>query len=205
MRRITAADGWISTPSSSSTSALPQRVLCDRFPCFAMRTPAPAAASAAAVEMLNVEKAPPPVPHVSTSVVASASSNESMAFRSARAPPATSCAVSPFTASATSSAPTCDGVPSPRMMMSKAFVVSSAVSEAPETRRRIASVSALPGTGRLPQPARQLRLGCYERDDESEQSNPLHILFHEHTALNAIRQIEHSHKIVVIHDGKADE
>ena len=39
----------------------------ERLPCFATRTPAPAARSAAAVEMLNVVTAPPPVPQVSTS------------------------------------------------------------------------------------------------------------------------------------------
>ena len=54
------------TPSCSSTSALPHCDVNERLPCFAMRTPAPAASSAAAVEMLNVGTAPPPVPHVST-------------------------------------------------------------------------------------------------------------------------------------------
>ncbi len=44
----------MSTPSASSTSALPDREENERFPCFAMLTPAPAATIAAAVEMLNV-------------------------------------------------------------------------------------------------------------------------------------------------------
>ena len=63
---IAGIDASIFTPSASSTSALPHREVKDRFPCFAIRTPAPAATSAAAVEMLNVVTAPPPVPHVST-------------------------------------------------------------------------------------------------------------------------------------------
>ena len=51
----------------------------ERLPCFAMRTPAPAATSAAAVEMLNVVNAPPPVPQVSTSVAGSSDANATIA------------------------------------------------------------------------------------------------------------------------------
>ena len=57
------------TPSASSTSALPHCDVNERLPCLATRTPAPAASSAAAVEMLKVVTAPPPVPQVSTSSV----------------------------------------------------------------------------------------------------------------------------------------
>jgi hypothetical protein len=64
---ITSTGTSICTPSASRTSALPLNEVNDRLPCLAMRTPAPAASSAAAVEMLNVTSAPPPVPHVSTS------------------------------------------------------------------------------------------------------------------------------------------
>jgi hypothetical protein len=46
------------TPSISSTSALPQREVKLRFPCLATITPAPAARSAAAVEMLKVVSVP---------------------------------------------------------------------------------------------------------------------------------------------------
>ena len=50
----------------SSTSALPHREDAARFPCLATGHPAPAATSAAAVEMLKVPAPSPPVPHVST-------------------------------------------------------------------------------------------------------------------------------------------
>jgi hypothetical protein len=46
------------TSSASRMSALPQRELNERLPCLAMRTPAPAATNAAAVEMLNVVRGP---------------------------------------------------------------------------------------------------------------------------------------------------
>ena len=58
----------MSTPSASSTSALPLREVNDRLPCFAIVTPAPAATNAAAVEILNVVTVPPPVPAVSTNL-----------------------------------------------------------------------------------------------------------------------------------------
>ena len=63
---MTSTGASIATPSASSTSALPHCVVNERLPCLATRTPAPAASSAAAVEMLNVLIVPPPVPHVST-------------------------------------------------------------------------------------------------------------------------------------------
>jgi hypothetical protein len=66
-----------------------------------MRTPAPAATSAAAVEMLKVVTAPPPVPQVSTSASAASLGSRTMASRRALAAPATSWIVSPFTRSAT--------------------------------------------------------------------------------------------------------
>ncbi len=56
----------IFAPSASSTSADPQRELTERLPCFATRTPAPAITNEAAVEILNVPAASPPVPAVST-------------------------------------------------------------------------------------------------------------------------------------------
>src|ERR671918_728415 len=75
------------TPNPSSTSALPHGEVNERLPCLAMRTPAPAASSAAAVEMLNVVTAPPPVPQVSTSVSGSRAGSCTIASRSARATP----------------------------------------------------------------------------------------------------------------------
>ena len=56
------------TPRASSTSAAPQLPEAARLPCLAMRTPAPAATSAAAVEMLKVLLPSPPVPTESTTV-----------------------------------------------------------------------------------------------------------------------------------------
>ena len=55
------------TPSASITSAEPHLELMLRLPCLATRTPAPAMASAVAVEMLKVPLVSPPVPQVSTS------------------------------------------------------------------------------------------------------------------------------------------
>ncbi len=58
------------TPSASSTSALPDLLDTERPPCFATFAPAAAATSAEAVEMLKVWAASPPVPQVSTSMIA---------------------------------------------------------------------------------------------------------------------------------------
>jgi hypothetical protein len=55
----------ISTPNSVSTSAEPDFEVIERFPCFATGTPAPATTKDAAVEILNVPLASPPVPHIS--------------------------------------------------------------------------------------------------------------------------------------------
>src|SRR5438132_959796 len=52
----------IFAPSASSTSALPDFDDTERLPCLATRAPAPAATNIAAVEMLNVCEASPPVP-----------------------------------------------------------------------------------------------------------------------------------------------
>ena len=53
-------------PSASSTSALPDFDDTERLPCLATRAPAAAATNIAAVEMLNVCDASPPVPTMST-------------------------------------------------------------------------------------------------------------------------------------------
>jgi len=50
-RAATSTGASSVTPSCSRTSALPHCVVKERFPCFAIRTPAPAASSAAAVEI----------------------------------------------------------------------------------------------------------------------------------------------------------
>jgi hypothetical protein len=87
------------TPSASSTSALPVWLESERLPCLATRAPAPAITSAAAVEILNVPEASPPVPQVS--ITLGPASTTIMRSRMARAKPASSPAVSPFILSAT--------------------------------------------------------------------------------------------------------
>ena len=141
----------IVTPSASSTSALPERDVNDRFPCFATRTPIPAATNAAAVEMLKVDSDPPPVPHVSTNSSGRSAASTIMASRSACTTPATSAGVSPFTRSAISSAATCTGVPSPRMMTLNARRTLSASSDSCAARRRIAWLSNSLDMNRLEQ------------------------------------------------------
>src|SRR6266478_9408053 len=59
----------ILTPSADRTSALPERLLAARFPCFATGKPAPAITNAAAVEILKVFAALDPVPAVSMKVL----------------------------------------------------------------------------------------------------------------------------------------
>src|SRR2546426_11549168 len=63
-RAASAASRLMRTPSASSTSAEPHLDVNDRLPCLATTAPAPAATNAAAVEILKVETAPPPVPQV---------------------------------------------------------------------------------------------------------------------------------------------
>ena len=82
------------TPSASSTSADPLCELAARFPCLATRAPAAAATIAAAVDMLKVPEASPPVPQVSTMFAGptSPSTNTRVAWRRiTRAKPASSC------------------------------------------------------------------------------------------------------------------
>ena len=92
-----------STPSASSTSALPHALDAARLPCLATGTPQPATMNAAAVEMLIVCALSPPVPTMS-STIGSPCSTRTLRSRIARAAPTTSSTVSPFAASAASSA-----------------------------------------------------------------------------------------------------
>ena len=104
MQRLTRAGVMsMATPSASSTSALPQRLVAERLPCLATVTPAPAAIRAAAVEMLKVWAPSPPVPQVSRMTSASTSTFSTRSVM-ARAMPTISSAVSPFTRSAESRA-----------------------------------------------------------------------------------------------------
>src|ERR1700709_1396757 len=97
-RRAAAASAGVSivgTPNASSTSAEPHRDVIALFPCLATFAPAAAATSAAAVEILKLPLASPPVPHVSTNAACSAevSGRVVAASRIAAANPAISAAV----------------------------------------------------------------------------------------------------------------
>src|SRR6185312_15460261 len=127
-RRIASTSTSMLTPSASRTSALPDLEVNDRLPCLAIRTPAPAATSAAAVEMLNVPTDPPPVPHVSTMRSFCGRFSRSIARRSAFAAPAITSALSPRTRNPVSNAAICTCDASPRMTTSNAAVIASCVS-----------------------------------------------------------------------------
>src|SRR5262245_22233574 len=64
-RSTVAGEAVTLTPSASNTSALPDLLDTDRFPCLATRTPQAATTSAVQDEMLKVPDRSPPVPHVS--------------------------------------------------------------------------------------------------------------------------------------------
>ncbi len=89
-------------PRASRTSAEPQAEVMARLPCLATRTPAAAATRAAAVEMLKLPLASPPVPQVSTNSERSKSLRGSWlaAMRRVLAKPAISAEVSPRAARA---------------------------------------------------------------------------------------------------------
>ena len=88
----------MSTPNAVSTSADPDLEVIERLPCLATGTPAPATTKEAAVDILKVPLASPPVPHMSM-----ASSTDSILVilsRIAWAKPAISADFSPFARSA---------------------------------------------------------------------------------------------------------
>src|SRR5688500_9363159 len=207
------------TPSCSSTSALPHCVVNDRLPCFAMRTPAPAASSAAAVEMLNVGTAPPPVPHVSTRSSVDATGKRIIAPRNARAAPVTSSAVSPLTRSPMRSAAICAAVASPRITVPNASAATSASSDSPNAMRLIATWSALgaadvggaaavtllPRGDGLDEPRRERRVRGHERDHEGEQPYALHVVLDEHAILRPVREVDHPDELAAVHERERDE
>ena len=104
------------TPSASSTSADPERLVTPRFPCLAMRTPAAAATKVAVVLTLIVETPVPPVPHVSSSGPSTRTGTFTARSRIAWAKPTISSTVSPRVRSAARSAAACicDSSPSIR-------------------------------------------------------------------------------------------
>ena len=133
------------TPSASSTSAEPERLVAERLPCLATAQPAAAAISAAVVETLNVER-PPPVPAVSTRsvrLVVTGVANE----RIVRARPASSWTVSPFVRSAMSRPAICVSEASPDMMTASTSEASSVERSRPEATASIARVRTGSGTG----------------------------------------------------------
>jgi len=76
--------------STSSRSALPERLETERLPCFTTRTPAAATSSAAPVERLKLPDASPPVPTTSTAGGPGGSSGRRARPRIAPAKPRTS-------------------------------------------------------------------------------------------------------------------
>ncbi len=111
------------TPSAFSTSAEPEREETERLPCLATGTPAPATTKAAAVEMLKVPLASPPVPQVS---MAPSGARTFVALaRMARAAPAISSTVSPRVRNAIKSPAISAGDAAPDMTNSKAWRASS--------------------------------------------------------------------------------
>src|SRR5262249_6346600 len=137
------------TPSASTTSAEPQRLDTDRFPCLATFSPAPATTNAVAVETLKVPDASPPVPAVSISISRSVPASAvptsprvrtRTAFsRMTSASPMSSSTVSPFMRSAVRNAATWTEVAAPDMRASMAAAASRRVRSRRSTRVRIAS------------------------------------------------------------------
>src|SRR5574341_228108 len=112
-------------PSASSTSALPEADEAARPPCLATRAPAAAAATIAAVEMLKVCEASPPVPHRSTRCVRSATCTGVANSRITWAAAVISPMVSFLTRRPTASAAIITGDISPPMMRRISVSISS--------------------------------------------------------------------------------
>src|SRR5450631_651820 len=119
----------ILTPSACSTSAAPDFDDSARLPCLATGTPAPATMNAAQVEILNEPEASPPVP--TTSTASGGAFTPSILARMVVTAPVISSTVSPRTRKPISSAPICEGVASPDIMLSKAEAASARVRLAP--------------------------------------------------------------------------
>src|SRR2546422_3162655 len=107
----------IFAPSASSTSALPDFDDTERLPCLATRAPAPAATNMAAVEILNVCEASPPVPTTSSRLSGSGTSTRVANSRMTCAAAAISPTVSFLTRRPTVSAAIITGEASPLMIL----------------------------------------------------------------------------------------
>jgi hypothetical protein len=80
-RPTSSGESSMSTPSASSRSAEPQRLVLERLPCLATAQPAPAATRAAAVETLKVEGPAPGACRVHEVVAAAAHGGGQRAHR----------------------------------------------------------------------------------------------------------------------------
>src|SRR5580700_5939340 len=134
----------MTTPSASSTSAVPQADEAARLPCLIIRVPAAAAAIVPMVEMLTVRAPSAPVPTRSTvrPGIEIGAAWSSMAWAS----PVTSPAVSPFIRSATPKPAIWTGVAAPSMISFIAHAVSSAVSVSPRISAPIRAGQAVRGS-----------------------------------------------------------
>ena len=130
----------MSTPSSLSTSALPQRLETERLPCLATVTPAPAATNAARVEMLKVCAPSPPVPQVSTTVRPAGRGTRVAFSLMTVAAAAISSTLSPLSRRAVSRAPIWACVASPDMMSRMAASISARARSLPSTALAIAAL-----------------------------------------------------------------
>src|ERR1044072_7278354 len=128
-------------PSASSTSALPQREVATREPCFATGRPAPATTKAAAVETLKVFAALDPVPAVSINR-AWRDRNGSARFRIASAIPASSSQVSPLAARLVSAAAICASVAIGLSRQSRKLAASARLRFSPPIKRTVTSRSS---------------------------------------------------------------
>src|SRR5579859_7927589 len=123
----------MSTPSSLSTSAVPDFEDSARLPCLATFRPPPAATKPTAVETFRVCWPSPPVPQ--TSMVGNLGSMWTAARRMARAQATISPRVSPRIRIAVSAAPTWLGVGSPRRQAAKNSPALSSESVPPSASR----------------------------------------------------------------------
>src|SRR3569833_2745717 len=124
----------ILTPRAARTSAAPDREDRARLPCLATGIPAPATMNNAQNETLTEPEPSPPVPTISTA--SAGASTRNILARITLTAPVISSTVSPRTRSAITSAPICDGVASPDIMLSNALAASS--------RDKVAPVATLP-------------------------------------------------------------
>ncbi len=136
-------------PRLSRTSALPDRLVTDRFPCLATRIPAPAATKATVVEMLKLPDRSPPVPQVSRRGSPGGAVILTAFCRITSTAAAISAVVSPFIARQERNEEICAGVASPPMIIRMASRIPSGVRSLPDATAEIASRMLLKqrGTG----------------------------------------------------------